>query len=205
MLLYFIHDTYSQPTQNWLAYIGNILYYLAACLFFIVIYAGINRVYLDIKDAELIDYQGINSAGLASMGLYLKRIPLAYKQFFLPAENSSAFMYPFGILVLYRLLLVSVGLLVISVAWYIGVKNPGRIIRFLLPLALFPLACSFIYIMCDAEDVHSLMMYSHTMLFIPVIWLISKVRPVNTAITKGLCAIGLCVIILFSGALCPIR
>lgn len=199
MLLYFSHDICAYPRQKPLAYTLAVLYYLAACLCFMVIYAAVNRVYLHIKDAELIDYQGISSAGLGSLGLYLKRLPLAYKLFFSPPVDSSAFMYPSGMLLLYRFVLIITGLLVLLLLVRIRKEGFGKIFGLLLPLLLFPLASYFIYVMCDAEDVHSLMMYSHTMLFVMVIWLISELKPANKAVTKSICAVGLCVSILFSG------
>lgn len=73
----------------------------------------INKLYLLAMHATLSEYQGINEAGKLPITTYVRRGLYAFKQLFLPSDNSSAFMYPFGMIWLYRgmLLLVGIGMI----------------------------------------------------------------------------------------------
>ena len=76
-----------------------LMYYFVcatACIGSLVVYLGLNKIFLWIKDIRLTDYQEIGAYGQTSFGGYLARIRFAYKEFFMPQDGIRN-MYPFSL------------------------------------------------------------------------------------------------------------
>ena len=174
MLLWFIRHVHGQKDLSWKQYFLTALYLAAACLAFVGLYLGINKIYLILNDATLSSYQGIDTMGSLPVSTYLKRIVHAYKVFLLPNKAGSGCMYPNGMIYLYWLLF---GLCIVTGSILLLQSAKQRISKLFqvgIPLVFIPLAVNFIYVMCDPPGVHTLMVYSHVMLPVFLIWEIGE-------------------------------
>ena len=198
LLLYFIHTVATAETVTWSKYLQKVAYFVAACLCFMVLYVAINKLYLLAMDAELSDYQGINEAGMLPLTTYIRRGLYAFKMMFLPNAAGSDFMYPFGMIWLYRGMLLLVAVLLVCLLCVQGKRGFSRMIQITLPIAVLPFAINFIYVMCEADHVHSLMVYSHTLSFVFAIWLVSILWPHKNRLFRVACAATCCGCLLFS-------
>ena len=125
-----------------------------------VYFAG-SELFLRIKGAELDSYLGISQMGEGGLSVYLARVLLAYREFFLPSRNTLWDMYPQALLNVYRLMLcLDAALAAVWVArtWK---KGPARALLLAAAFALVPLGCNFVFVMSDT--VHSLMVYGQVM------------------------------------------
>ena len=195
LLIRFIHITFAQKDWSVRVYCQKAGYMLLACALFMGLYFLINKLYLHYKSATLLSYQGIDTAGKLPVSTYLKRALYAYKEFLLPSKDSSAYMYPNGMIWLYRLAQLAAGLLTIRMLVCYG----KRFMALLLPICLLPLAMNFIYVMCDKADIHSLMVYNHVLLFIYLLWISGTALRDDSKLPKKLLAAMLAIPLLLSG------
>lgn len=194
-LFSFIQQVSAGETASLKAYLLRILYFLAACAGFMAIYFTVNKLYLLGMNAELLQYQGIDTMGRLPIGTYLRRTLGAYKNFLFPDRESSACMYPGGMLYLYWVIgaLTALGSLILL--FRRARRAPIAAIFLLIPMGLIPMAVNFIYVMCDPESVHSLMVYSHVLLFVYALWLAEQLQPEpRKLLNYG--GTGLCVLVL---------
>lgn len=129
---------------------------LLTCLGAVVVYFALNKLFLAIKDVELVSYQGISSMGSESVGTYLKRILTAFMEFLRPTTQGETDMFPFRLRWLYW---ISFGLAALGILLRMVHNGAVKGLQLLLPVAVLPLACNFIYVMCDQETIHSLMLF----------------------------------------------
>ena len=125
-----------------------------------VYFAG-NRFFLWKENVRLDDYLGISEMGTASLGWYLERAGMAYREFFLPTHNTLWDMYPQALYNVYRLMLcldLLLGAVRIVQTWK---RSPSKALLLTAVLALVPLGCNFIFLM--SEKIHSLMVYGQVM------------------------------------------
>ena len=197
LLTWFIHQTY---TEKW--NIGKCLlricYLLVTFLAALLFYFAINKLYLRLNNGVLTSYQGIDTAGKLPLVTYIKRAILAYKLFLLPDQSVSAFMYRNGMIWIYRIAqLLAIGLSIVLLVKS-GKEKLLKSITLLLAMVLLPLALNFIYVMCESEQVHSLMVYNHVMLFVYLLWLSGTLLS-NLRRSKSCCVTICLVVILLSG------
>lgn len=198
MLLWFIRRSY---TQDWSAkqYFLRMGYLLICCGAALGLYFVINKLYLHFAGATLSDYQGISTAGQLPLKTYLKRALGAYKQFLLPDTDTSAYMYPHGMHILYRAAQLLAGCLSIVLLVKAAQEKRAKLFALLLPMALLPLAFCFIYVMCEPQAIHSLMVYNHVMLFVNLLWLGQTIFQSEGAAAKRCRTAVCCIVLLLSG------
>ena len=68
-----------------------------------VYFAG-NEYFLRLKNLQLDGYLGIDQMGIGSLGLYLERAVIAYREVFQPSHNTLWDMYPQALYNMYRLI-----------------------------------------------------------------------------------------------------
>lgn len=148
-----------------------------------VYFAG-NELFLRLGNDQLDSYLGISEMGTASLGDYLRRAGLAYREFFLPGHNTLWDMYPQALYNMYRLMLCLDA--VLGLGWMIHTwkKSPARALLLGAALALVPLGCNFIFVM--SEEVHSLMVYGQVMQVVLLLSLVSWIRTPAPAVYRYL-------------------
>lgn len=196
MLLWFIHHVYKRETFPWLHYLLTVVYLLAACLLFVFLYLAINKLYLAIIGASLLNYQGIDTMGSLPLLTYIERAVFAYKVFLLPTKAGNACMYPNGLIYLYWVLLGLCAIITCALLFFGAKERFGKLIQIGLPLTMLPLAVNFIFVMCDPKGVHSLMVYSHVMLPVFLIWALGNLCDHMEKFTKFRFTSLACVILL---------
>lgn len=138
---------------------------------FVVYYVAL-KISLYFHNAQLSDYQGIDSTTRAGIGDYFGRISICYLDFFFPEYQTIGDMYPLRIRTFYY---CSIVILIILLYFEIKKKfvNKKRFeaIMLIVLMALFPIAMDFIYVMCDISvtAIHSIMKYSNVFIFIEVL------------------------------------
>lgn len=165
------------------------LYFLGDICATVLVYLGIMKFFLSHYHEELTSYRGMNESVFTTFSDYISRAVTAYKTFFVP-ENGQANMFFAGLSKYHKALLVIVLiLLVFSVCKLVCSKGkkwlPG-LIGLIIVIAVFPLACNSVYLMC-AEDVSSLMMAGSIGIFLLGFVLSEYLteQPVKKPIEKG--------------------
>lgn len=139
------------------------------CLYFTV-----NNFFLSISGENLTDYQGISSMGKSGITEYLYRAVDAYRLFFFPSEESSYYMYPDRIRMLYMLtLVVSLFIIVMWIKHYPGLTRIRSVCAYGVTL-LIPLCVNFVFVMAGESMTHALMVYAQCVPFIIIICLVQK-------------------------------
>lgn len=159
-----------------------------------VYFAG-SQYFLWKENLQLDSYMGISEMGTATLGDYLNRVIVAYREFFHPTHFSLWDMYPQAMFNVYRLMLcldILLGLLCAMQTWK---KSPVKALLLLAALALVPLGCNFIFVM--SEEIHSLMVYGQVMQMVLLVclvdkaeWPVAKVKPLLRRGTALLMALG---------------
>ena len=153
-------------------------------------YFGMNRFFLEKFGVELGNYMGISEVGSTSLSAYLQRAGRAYREFFLPERNVSWDMYPMHLHYLYLVMVCAdavLGLRLVFRRFRSGARGKAALLALL--LALFPLACDFIFVM--SGTVHGLMTYSLAVQFALFAWLADRLelrRPQWNRVISGAAA-----------------
>ncbi len=142
---------------------------------FMVVYFVINKIYLAFLGAEMSSYKGVDQVGNVSLVQYLVRVLVAYKQFLLPSKDTSFYMYPSNVRVLYYVFGIF-GMILAGYSIYRKGKQSILLCAALLALyAIVPLATNFIIVMTGTSEVHSYMMYGAVMPFVLTAYLVEKI------------------------------
>ena len=179
-LLACINEVYTSEDYSLKAAIKTMLYYGGACVMMLVTYLLLNKLMLDVKHAELTTYEGISGFGVTSISGYIKRIILAYKEFFAPTAGAVTDMYPLRARLYYYVALTAAVIFSAFIALKVYRKSNSCLFA-LLELALIcliPLASDFIYVMVDEESIHSLMTYGDITAFVYLVWAADNMGPV---------------------------
>ncbi|MCQ2495207.1 MAG: glucosyltransferase domain-containing protein [Lachnospiraceae bacterium] len=134
-------------------------------LAFLLVYLGLEQLFLYLRGEALNDYQNINTFGMTSFSGYLERIVTAYKEFFWPTVDSGARQaFPFISNAMYKVLILVYIVLMLFPLLDKRKRNisKGRVIFLMI---VMPLACNFIFVMCDITNVHAVMIYGCAMFF----------------------------------------
>lgn len=161
-LLYIIRKLEKEDKEKPTEILKLLSYHIVTTVAYMVIYFAALNFFLKRVGATLSSYQGIGeSVGFLE---YLSRIPVAYKEFFAPTANVSRNMYPGGIGVYYKILLLLIGVGLIFKLYKFLKKGIFSVVVYGLILLVFPLSVNIIYVMC-VNDVYSMMMYGQTCIF----------------------------------------
>lgn len=193
LILIYLIKVVAEKDLRWKRFLGFCIYYGAACIGFLVMYLGINKFMLWKNKLQLSDYKGINTFGRTSLGGYCNRVAFAYKEFFDPTNGVSRNMFPFRLERYYKIAIVIAVLLSIYLV-YKKCKKVSCGIQLLFLMMLLPLAINFIYIMCDASVIHSLMMYGQVFFFAYIIWIVDHIEFAKNKIKKTV--VGIAVVFL---------
>lgn len=177
--------------------IKKILFSISACISFMILYFGVNKLYLLLKDAALSDYKSIDTMGKLTFGEILFRIIDAYKEFFVPTSYENYYMYPGTVLYIYVCILTITIILCVVNYLRLFKKNKINAIIFMVLVTVIPLSVNFIFVMTGREEVHSLMVYSQLMPFIFFVWIVEHTLFDKKILTKTLS----CVTVFFMIAL----
>ena len=131
-----------------------------------VYFAG-NRFFLWKFNLQLSSYQGIDQMGRMTLSTFLQRCGKACALFFRPVRNEEADMYPGTLYAVYYVLLAASLVLALRRILRTGREDKLKAVFLVALLALFPLACNFIYVM--SEEVHGLMVFGGAMPFVLLI------------------------------------
>lgn len=190
-LLNFLHTVHTAEHWSWTRLIRQVLFYAVSSLLCFAVYYGVCKCYLLYYHDELSGYQNISSMGQEGLGVYLNRAILAYKLTLKPTNakylRASAYMYPYRAITIYRVLLVVSAILSVWMLISEYRKNRCKAVSTGLALLALPAAANFIYIMCDAGNVHNLMVYGQVMLFVYTLWLAEQIFPFKIHLTQKAC------------------
>jgi len=149
--------------NNW---IKNWVTYLGCFVGGMVLYFIVTNVALKLTNNVLTNYQNISSFGVCSASEYVERILFAYKEFVNPEQGTAREMFPFMANAIHTIIIITVlGVLLINILkrWK---NNKAGCIRLVFLSSIFPLACNFVFVMCEVKWIHGIMMYSQVMIFV---------------------------------------
>lgn len=144
-----------------------------SCAAFIGLYFLITYIFNKHYGLTLISYKNVNEMGINSFLLYLKRIGVAYQEFFLPSKNRLFNFFPGSIYYLNSGFIFISFILFGMLLYSIRKKTANFIFAFFMIL-LIPLAVNFIFIMVDRAYCYMLMMYGRVMFFVVFAWVFEK-------------------------------
>lgn len=174
ILFYCIHIVIISDKASEKTTLKEILFKPVYIVCFMVVYFVINKIYLLIKGAEMSNYKGVNDVGNIPLTQYLVRVLVAYKQFLLPSKDSSFYMYPSNVRIVYYLFAILGVILVIHLVLQKSKQSVVLAIALASLFALVPLATNFIIVMTGVDVVHSYMMYAAVMPFVLVAFLVDR-------------------------------
>ena len=143
----------------------------AFCTFcMLILYSVANRLLLLRLGQSLSGYQGIGE--IPSITDLILRAGVAYREFFLPTQDTIWDMYPLRIRTMYWLMLL--GDFLMSIRLLVRCARNSRISALLsgLHLMLLPLGCNLIFLTTNL--IHGLMVYGQVMQIIFFIWLLDQ-------------------------------
>lgn len=142
----------------------------------ILLYVALNSLFLRQQGLTLSSYHGIDDFGKTSAIGYLNRICIAYKEFLRPTPLYSRCMYPMGTYLMYTICLILGCILGIVLIVSVFKQNRFNGIITAAAMCFIPFATNLIYVMCDINEIHTLMMYSESFNFIFLIWMIDHFK-----------------------------
>lgn len=174
VLFYAVKEMGEKQKADWREFITLGGRSVISCVGFISVYFGCNQIALMVSGSHLSNYQGINDMGQVSVKTYLKRVLVAYKDFFVPADESMGNMYPLSSDIVYKLLILFTCVLTIYWLYKTFMKDKWLAAQTAVFVVFIPLAVKFIYVMCDPVQVDGIMTYGEVILFVYVAWLSSR-------------------------------
>ena len=156
----------------------------------LLLYFSIGKLDLLIKHAQLSSYKGLNEVGNVPLSAYMRRIVIAYREFFSPARSITN-MYPYKAILIYFAFVT--GIIILSIKHFreLFKKDKCKAVIFAVLMALLPLCANLIFVMVDPTEVHSLMVYGQLAIFFALISLVDGFQSVSwvslvSALKKGL-------------------
>ncbi len=181
ILFYAIKKTSEKQNTEWKEFFLLAVKSVGSCIGFMAVYFIGNQIALTITGVKLSDYQGINTMGVTSVRGYLHRVLVAYKEFLIPTDGTSANMYPFSSDVVYKLLLLVIAAASICLLYHCFKKSWMLCLQMCAFMACIPLAVNFIYFMCDPAQVDSIMAYGSVSIFVYLVWILDSGFPAEMA------------------------
>ena len=162
--------------------------YILICVFGLVEYYIIWKVFLKIFNISVNSHQGFNRIGLSGIGNYIKGIGRAYSIFFMRSSNNGCDLFPMrgAMLLEWLVILICIGISLKIIIRKIRKEFLKGLILACL-IGLLPLCFNLISLICAASPgsyVHTLMLYANTILYVYCIWLLQytmrkKIRLAN--------------------------
>lgn len=158
VLLYFLNRT--EEGLTWKGFVIKFAYYLGSCIASILIYLGLTKLSLSLAHLDMDSYAGLDTMGSLPISEYLKRIPIAYKEFFYPTAQKKYTIYVFNTRFIYLVLLILAIVAVLYQLIKIWKSARRSAIQMVILLALFPLASNSILVFAGEEPISAMHMYS---------------------------------------------
>jgi len=139
--------------------------YVFIIVFSLLTYYVILKILLNIHHVTLGSYQGINKISLKNIGIFLTKIPEAYKEFLkyfvAPSYLSgAAALLCRGVFALFSIFICT---LIVQTKIY---RNFPRLILMIIGILLIPLSLNFITVLVVDGWIHELMRYSFVLQFV---------------------------------------
>lgn len=180
----------------------SIKHFIIDCFFYILInggallsYLGINKLFLARHGIELSSYAGINEMGKHSITEYFHKAIIGYKAFLVPDASLSYNMYPMSTRNLFRVIIIILVFLVLCKCIKIVKESVLRVLLIIGMLGFLPLAINFIFVISEP---HSLMMYSHVLIYIFLITQLENFEIKKQKLKQSLFEIGISCVFLLS-------
>ena len=158
--------------------------YLSICVCGLVEYYIVWKLFLKLFNVSISDYQGFSSIGDSGIGNYIKGIRKAYYAFFQllkyisPSEkNCDLFPMRGARLLEWAVILTCAGISLVLIIRKIR-KDIYKGLLLVCLIGLLPLCFNLIFLMSATSpdsQVHTLMLYAGTMLYVYCIWLIQYI------------------------------
>lgn len=177
IVLSFVLDVLDKRIKNLKIIIKECLSSGGALIFGLILYAGILKILLKIKNTELSSYAGINEMGHVTFNELVNRVITAYKCFFqyflLQYKNVyNSYIKYFFIFVLVFI----VFLILFIVLWQKIYKNWIALIFLMCLIIVIPLAGGIVFVMTKYNTVHYLMIYPFCVIPIVIFPLLNRVQ-----------------------------
>lgn len=147
---------------------------LTGCITGCLFYYLSNKLALQYKGLSMSSYQGLNNMGKFTPRQMLKRIYMAYREFFFPSTgNNYSLYYTSVIRWAYRLTLLMLFLFIFFfILRSFREKRAAQGFRLLLLSAIAPAAINSVFLTADADttNIYSLMMFGEVMVFAAAIF-----------------------------------
>ncbi len=141
------------------------LYYCAVLLVGLILYYGFLKLFLNLYNTQLSDYNGVNDMGklaLSDLPVLIKKA--LYYVLMMPVKNYSSLANSGGIRISYVLLGCVTAVMIGYHVLKNGKQQPLLCIALILLCAVFLLAVNFIIIMCPTGWIYTLMVYPFVLL-----------------------------------------
>lgn len=184
----------------WKCYIKFGVYLVVAAVVFMLLYFGINQLFLTITKSTLSDYQGVSDMGKSGLAVYFSRAQIAYHEFFLPSMLSggnSDSMFPMRTQALYFIVVAVICILSVMKLW-VNRHNPSMVLRMMILMFLIPLVTEFIFVMVEPAKIHQLMTYGQAMIFVYLAWLLEGLKLPLKAVSNVVYSIALVLMLVIS-------
>ena len=159
--------------MTWSAFWLECCKLILTCAAAVAVYLIVNKLFLALTGVTLVDYRGLNRMGAEPVGTYLRRVITAYEELLNPTTETRVDMFPFRLRTLYWF---SLALIALGVVLRVVQTGLCKGLQIVLPVLVLPLACNFIYVMCNQPDVHSLMLYGQVGLLLLVAFLADRME-----------------------------
>lgn len=167
LLLYFIQEVSSAQEWNLPLLLREVLWYCGVCIIMILGYLLSVKISTALCSQELVSYKGLSSMGSVPITELLKRAKLAIYLFLFPKRsNPEAYPFCYRLIDCYYLCLAGLAVLGASKVIQNFQKSPLRGLSLLLALGCFPLAVNFVFVMCDPDEVYTMMQTAEVIPFL---------------------------------------
>lgn len=170
LVTYMLIDAINSRFASFKDFIVTGLKYCAGLALGMILYFIILKICLKINNVELIDYQGISSMGIVSLGEFIERIEAAYlsfPEFYLSSPVFHSF-FKYIVIASFAFDIMALALIIKQRGLY---KSGAVIAEIVILLALLPLACGLVYVMAGMFTVHLVMLFPRVLpLILPAVF-----------------------------------
>ena len=147
-----------------------------SCVGFLAAYLLLSKFFQTVTHTELSGYKGIGDTAGTPLSTYLKRVVLAYREFFLPTRGAYYDVLPGGTRAIYLLSIALFAVFFVILLWRTARKSKESAVFCFILGALIPLAVNFEFVMTEQGNIYVMMAYGCAMYFLGFFWLFEAVR-----------------------------
>lgn len=169
LVIYMLIDAINSRFASFKDFIVTGLKYCTGLAIGMILYFVILKICLKINNVELVDYQGINSMGMVSLGELIERIKAAYisfPEFYFSSPVFHSF-FKYIVIASFAFDIMALALIIKQRRLY---KSGVAIAETVILLVLLPLACDLVYVMAGMFTVHLVMLFPRVLpLILPAV------------------------------------